>query len=187
VALPCSIGYRLPGHLVPVPSPCLRGSKLVKKRVTTATPALCLLQRRQLLWLAEQTAGAALLGAPSLVVGDLKLSADAAPQARPHVVRITTFNPAEMRPSGQHSNPSQGLSPKRMVRATQVLSNQKVQSSLSHLARKLACLRDSDAPPRTITSRRRRARRPGRVHDAVVRVLADYQGADAGGACPCGC
>jgi hypothetical protein len=62
------------------------------------------------------------------------------------------------------------------MRATTVLSNQEVQSSLSHLARKLACLRDSDAPPRTITSRRRRARRPGWVHDAVVRVLADHQG-----------
>jgi len=50
----------------------------VKKRVTTAAPAFCLLQRRQLLWLAEQAAGAARLGAPSLVVGhDPKISADA--------------------------------------------------------------------------------------------------------------
>jgi hypothetical protein len=51
----------------------------VEKRVATAAPALCLLQRRQLLRLAEQTAGAALLGAPSLVVShDLKLSAGTA-------------------------------------------------------------------------------------------------------------
>ncbi len=139
-------------------SPRLRGAELMEKRVATAAPALRLLQRRQLLRLAEQTAGAALLGAPSLVVGhDLKLSADAAPQARPRVVRIATFNPAEMQ-------------------ATQVLSNQDVQSSLSHLARKLARLRTSDAPPRAISSRRRRARRPGWVRDAVVRVLADHGG-----------
>jgi len=64
-----------------------------------------------------------------------------------------------------------------MVRATTVLSNQEVQSSLSHLARKLARLRASDAPPRAITSRRRRARRPGWVREAVVRVLADHDGA----------
>ena len=112
-----------------LPSPRLRGSKLVEKRVATAAPALRLLQRRQLLRLAEQTAGAALLGAPSLVVGhDLKLSADAVPQARPRVwFEITTFNPAEMQ-------------------ATQVLSNQEVQSSLGYLAKKLARLRVSDAP-----------------------------------------
>jgi hypothetical protein len=52
-----------------LPSLLLRGAELVKKRVATAAPALCLLQRRQLLWLAEQTTRAALLWAPSLVVG----------------------------------------------------------------------------------------------------------------------
>jgi hypothetical protein len=62
-----------------LPSPRLRGVELMEKRVATAAPALCLLQRRQLLRLAEQTAGAVLLGAPSLVVGHgLKLSADTA-------------------------------------------------------------------------------------------------------------
>ena len=62
------------------------------------------------------------------------------------------------------------------MQATQVLSNQEVQSSLSHLAKKLARLRASDVPPRAIASRRRRARRPGWVRDAVVRVLADHGG-----------
>ena len=38
-----------------LPSLCLRGAELVKKRVATAAPALRLLQRRQLLRLAEQT------------------------------------------------------------------------------------------------------------------------------------
>jgi hypothetical protein len=69
-----------------------------------------------------------------------------------------------------------GWSPNILVQATTVLSNQEVQSSLSHLARKLARLRASDAPPQATTSRRRRARRPGWVRDAVVRVLADDGG-----------
>ncbi|HEX3392505.1 MAG TPA: hypothetical protein VHS55_08070 [Solirubrobacteraceae bacterium] len=41
----------------------------MSKRVAPVALALRLLQRRQLLWLTQQTAGAALLGAPSLVVG----------------------------------------------------------------------------------------------------------------------
>jgi hypothetical protein len=77
VAWPCSIGYRLPGRFRP--GYCVRscgGAKLVNKRIATVALALRLLQRRQLLRLAEQTAGATLLGAPSLVVShDLKLSA----------------------------------------------------------------------------------------------------------------
>jgi hypothetical protein len=94
-----------------LPSPRLRGSKLVKKRVATAAPALRLLQRRQLLWLAEQTAGATLLGAPSLVVGhDLKLSADArSASTAARVVRIATFIPPKMHLVGQLSNPSAAL------------------------------------------------------------------------------
>ena len=94
-----------------LPSRRLCGSKLLKKRVATAAPALRLLQRRQLLRLAEQAAGAALLGALSLVVGhDFKLSAGwAAPQTRPRVVRIATFNPAEVHLVGQLSNPSVAL------------------------------------------------------------------------------
>lgn len=64
-----------------LPSLRLGSAELMEKRVAAGVPALCLLQRRQLLRLAEQAAGAALLGAPSLVVGHhLKLSVDVAPQ-----------------------------------------------------------------------------------------------------------
>jgi hypothetical protein len=53
----------------------------MKKRVMKAEPAFGLHQRWQLLWLAEKTAGAALLGTPSLVVShDIKLSTDAVTQ-----------------------------------------------------------------------------------------------------------
>lgn len=62
------------------------------------------------------------------------------------------------------------------MQATTVLSNQEVRSSLAYLAEKLARLRTSDAPPRSIVSRRRRSRRPGWVREAVVRVLADQTG-----------
>ena len=133
----------------------MRGAELVKKRVASTTPALRLLQRRQLLRLAEQTAGAARLGAPSLVVGhDLKLSIDAAPAVRPRVVLLATFNPAEMQTTG-------------------VLSNHQNQASLAHLANRLAGLRASGARPRPVTSRRLRPHRPGWVLDAVLQVLAD--------------
>jgi len=60
------------------------------------------------------------------------------------------------------------------MQATGVLSNHDLQGSLGHLAKRLARLRASDTPPRAITSRRRRARRPGWVRDVVVRVLADH-------------
>jgi len=84
-----------------------------------------------------------------------------------------------------------GWSPNILVRATQVPSNQdsgapgnlvaevtKVlasadQSRLRYVAKKLARLRRSDAPPRAIKSQRQRDRRPGWVIDAVVRVLTD--------------
>lgn len=62
------------------------------------------------------------------------------------------------------------------MQATGALSSHDLQRSLGHLAKKLARLRASDAPPRAITSQRRRARRPGWVQDAVVRVLADHEG-----------
>ncbi len=62
------------------------------------------------------------------------------------------------------------------MQATTVLSNQEVQWSLGYLVKKLAHLRASDAQTRAIASRRRRARRPGWVHEAVVRVLADQGG-----------
>lgn len=118
----------------------------MEKRVATAAPALCLLQRRQLLRLAKQTAGAALLGATSLVVGhDLKLSADAAPQARPRVVRIATFNPAEMQRSGGYWNQEPGLIDKAVSELLAELAAQEARSGLSLLAEKLAGLRASDA------------------------------------------
>jgi hypothetical protein len=44
---------------------------------------------------------------------------------------------------------------------------------LRYVAKRLARLRKSDAPPRAIKSQRRRDRRPGWVIDAVVRVLAN--------------
>jgi hypothetical protein len=68
---------------------------------------------------------------------------------------------------------SPDLRVEHLVQATTVLSNQEIQSSLSYLAKKLARLRASDAPPRAITSRRLRARRPGWVLDAVREVMAD--------------
>jgi hypothetical protein len=72
------------------------------------------------------------------------------------------------------------------MQATTVLPNHEVQSSLSHLARKLARLCASDPPPRTITSRRRRAWRLSWVCDAVVRVLADHGGPMRVKHAPCG-
>lgn len=62
------------------------------------------------------------------------------------------------------------------MRTTTVISNHELQGSLGRLAEKLARLRASEVPPRAITSRRRRARRPGWVRDVVVRVLADHGG-----------
>jgi hypothetical protein len=47
---------------------------------------------------------------------------------------------------------------------------------LSYVVKRLKRLRASDAPPRMIKSQRQRARRPGWVVDAVVRVLADQHG-----------
>jgi hypothetical protein len=43
----------------------------MEKRVATAAPALGLLQRRELVRLTQQAAGATLLGSPSLVIGHL--------------------------------------------------------------------------------------------------------------------
>jgi hypothetical protein len=60
--------------------------------------------------------------------------------------------------------------------ALAALADQEARASLDRLAKKLARLRASGAPPRAIESRRKRARRPGWVHDAVVRVLADHGG-----------
>ena len=128
--------------------------------------------------LAEQTAGAALLEAPSLVVGHgLKLSADAVPQARPRVwFEIATFNPAEMQASGGYSNQDSGAIDKVVSELLAALASQEARSGLSRLAEKLAGLRASDAQPRAITSRRLRPRRPGWVLEAVRDVMVDHTG-----------
>lgn len=57
-----------------------------------------------------------------------------------------------------------------------VLGAPETRAGLSHLAKRLAALKASDAQPRVIRSRRQRARRPGWVHDAVLRALADREG-----------
>lgn len=74
--------------------------------------------------------------------------------------------------SNQGSAPVEALVPEVLA----ALADQEARASLDRLAKKLARLRDSGAPPRAIESRRKRARRPGWVHDAVVRVLADHEG-----------
>jgi hypothetical protein len=180
VAWPCPIGYRLPGRFVPATesAPAWRGTRGEARRDGRA----CALQRRQLLRLAEQAAGAALLGAPSLVVGHaLKLSVDAAPQARPRVVRIATFNPAEMQATQVLSNQDSGAIDKIVSELLAALAAHEARSGLSRLAEKLAGLRASDAQPRAITSRRLRARRPGWVLDAVVRAFGDRRADEAHG------
>jgi hypothetical protein len=145
----------------------------VEKRVATVAPALCLLQRRKLLRLAEQASGAALLGAPSLVVGhDLKLSADAAPQARPRVVRIATFNPAEMQATQVPSNQDSGGSGNIVTEVTKVLASAD-RSRMSYVAKRLKRLRASDAQPRAIKRQRQRDRRPGWITEVVVRALIE--------------
>jgi hypothetical protein len=58
--------------------------------------------------------------------------------------------------------------------ALAALSAPEVRVRLACLAKKLAVLRASESSPRAIMSRRRRARRPGWVLDAVCRVLEDH-------------
>jgi hypothetical protein len=83
---------------------------------------------------------------------------------------------AKVQASGSKSNqrPSSidALVPEVLV----ALAGQEARARLGRLAKKTASVRASDAPPRAITSQRRRARRPGWVHDAVVRVLVDHGG-----------
>ncbi len=57
-----------------------------------------------------------------------------------------------------------------------VLGRPEVQWRLSGLAKKLAALRASDGLARIVKPQRKRARRPGWVRDAVVRVLDDHGG-----------
>jgi hypothetical protein len=71
-------------------------------------------------------------------------------------------------PSNQHSGASGNL----VAEVTKVLASAD-QSRLRYVAKRLARLRRSDAPPRAIKSQRQRDRRPGWVIEAVARVLAD--------------
>jgi hypothetical protein len=87
-----------------------------------------------------------------------------------------TFDPAEMQRSGGYWNQDSGGIDKVVSELLAALAAQEARSGLSHLAKKLAGLRASDAQPRAITSRRLRPRRPGWVLDAVRGVLADQAG-----------
>ncbi len=84
-------------------------------------------------------------GRRDALLHELKLSADAAPQARPRVVRIATFNPAEMQRSGGYWNQEPGLIDKAVSELLAELAAQEARSGLSLLAEKLAGLRASDA------------------------------------------
>jgi hypothetical protein len=97
----------------------------------------------------------------------------------PHgIVRLPHSGPAldpgqQVRTSGGYSNQDSGSIDKVMSGLLAALAAQEAQAGLSRVAKKLADLRASDAPPRAITIRRLRPRRPGWVLDAVCRVLAD--------------
>jgi hypothetical protein len=78
--------------------------------------------------------------------------------------------------SGGYWNQDSGAIDKVVSELLAALAAQEARSVLSRLAEKLAGLRDSDAKPRAITSRRLRPRRPGWVLDAVREVMADQVG-----------
>jgi hypothetical protein len=78
-----------------------------------------------------------------------------------------------MQASGSYSNQRSASVEALMQEVLMALSLPETRWRLERLAKKLAALRASDTPPRTIRSRRRRTRRPGWVLDAVCRVLAD--------------
>jgi hypothetical protein len=81
-----------------------------------------------------------------------------------------------MRASGGYSNQDSGSIDKVVSELVAALAAPEARSGLSHLAKKLAGIRASDAQPRTISSRRQRPRRPGWVLDAVCDVMADQAG-----------
>jgi hypothetical protein len=78
-----------------------------------------------------------------------------------------------MRANGSKSNQDVDSTDAAVADALAALSAPGIRSGLGCLAEKLARLRVSDAQPRVNRNRRRRARRPGWVLDAVCRVLAD--------------
>jgi hypothetical protein len=91
------------------------------------------------------------------------------------VVRLATFNPAEMQATQVPSNQDSGASGNIVAEVTKVLGSVD-RSRLSYVAKRLKRLRASDAQPRKIKSQRKRSRRPGWVLDAALRVFADQDG-----------
>jgi hypothetical protein len=81
-----------------------------------------------------------------------------------------------MRRTGRYRNQPFDDTDERVVAVLRALAAPERISGLRYLAQRLAALKASDARPRTIRSQRKRARRPGWVVDAVVRVLADDGG-----------
>lgn len=104
-------------------------------------------------------------------ISDVRPSRNAGDDSRQRVVRIATFNPAEMRATQVLSNQDFRTSGNIVTEVTKVLASVD-RSRLSYVAKRLKRLRASDAQPRAITSRRLRPRRPGWVPDAVREVLA---------------
>jgi hypothetical protein len=78
-----------------------------------------------------------------------------------------------MQAKGSKSNQDGASIGAAVAEALTALSTPEVRWRLERLAKKLALLRASEAPARSIRSRRRRPRRPGWVLDAVCQVLAD--------------
>jgi len=70
------------------------------------------------------------------------------------------------------SNQDSGASGNLVSEATKALASND-RSRLSHLAQQLRRLRATDIQPRVVTSRRKRARRPGWVLKAVRTVMAE--------------
>jgi len=70
------------------------------------------------------------------------------------------------------SNQDSGASGNLVADVTKALASAD-RSQLSYLAKRLAKLRASNAPPRTIRTQRQRDRRPGWVTDVVVQVLVE--------------
>jgi len=74
-----------------------------------------------------------------------------------------------VRATGSKSNQDSGSVEGLVQEALAALASDEVRSGLSHLAKKLARLRASEAQPRDIKCCRRRARRPGWVLDRSSR------------------
>jgi hypothetical protein len=82
------------------------------------------------------------------------------------------YDGSSMRATQVPSNQDSGASGNLVSEVTKILASVD-RSRLSYVVKQLKRLRASDASPRAIKSQRQRARRPGWVIDAVVRVLAN--------------